>query len=134
MQMAKMSAVKENRPWKIRFNAGGSYDVIQCLNATCETGNLGLDYQISKQVSFNTQYGNEIEYKNPNSTTVFENNPLVFNANGLISPGCIYMSNKKNSSYYRVGAPCLPAGAACNPNPTFAGTGRIQKWTGSTWE
>ena len=131
--MAKMNAIKENRPWKIRFNAGGSYDVIQCLNtATCEAGNLNVDYKISKQVSFDTQYSNEIEYKNPTSTLVFETNPLIFNANGQISPGCIYVSNKKNSSYYRVGVPCLPAGAVCGP--TFAGAARIQKWTDSTWE
>jgi Tfp pilus assembly protein FimT len=125
IQMAKMSAVKENRQWKLRFNATGFYDVIRCLNATCETGTINVDYQISKQVQFSTVYSNEIEFKNPTSTTVFEKNPLILNANGLTDVngfGFVYISNKKNSSYYRIGL------------LSVAGSVRIQKWNGSIWE
>jgi type IV fimbrial biogenesis protein FimT len=125
LQMAKMNAVKENRQWKLRFNTGGFYDVIRCLNVTCENGNVDTDYQISKQVQFNTTYGNEIEFKNPISEIVFEKNPLILNANGLTDVngfGFIYISNKKNSSYYRIGL------------LSVAGSVRIQKWNGSGWE
>jgi Tfp pilus assembly protein FimT len=125
IQMAKMSAVKENRQWKLRFNAAGFYDVIRCLNTTCETGTVNVDYQISKQVQFSTVYSNEIEFKNPTSTTVFEKNPLILNANGLTDVngfGFVYISNKKNSSYYRVGL------------LSVAGSVKIQKWNGSIWE
>jgi Tfp pilus assembly protein FimT len=131
MQMAKMSAVKENRQWKLRFNAGGFYDVIRCLTAICEAGNIAAningpgDYQILRQVQFSTTYNNEIEFKNPTSATVFEKNPLILNSNGLTDVngfGFIYISNKKNSSYYRIGL------------LSVAGSVRIQKWNGSIWE
>jgi Tfp pilus assembly protein FimT len=131
IQMAKMSAVKENRQWRLRFNAGGFYDVIRCLNATCETGTIATningpgDYQISKQVQFSTAYSNEIEFKNPTSSTIFEKNPLIINANGLTDIngfGFIYISNKQHSSYYRIGL------------LSVAGSVKIQKWNGSVWE
>jgi hypothetical protein len=125
LQMAKMNAVKENRQWKLRFNSGGFYDVIRCLTATCETGTLNTDYQISKNVQLSTTYSNEVEFKNPASTTVFEKNPLILNANGLTDVngfGFIYISNKQNSSYYRIGL------------LSVAGSVRVQKWNGSSWE
>jgi len=126
MQMAKMSAVKENRQWRLRFNAAGFYDVIRCLTLpTCEAGNINVDYQISRQVQFSVAYSNEIEFKNPTSATLFEKNPLILNSNGLTDVngfGFIYISNKKNSSYYRIGL------------LSVAGSVRIQKWNGSIWE
>jgi type IV fimbrial biogenesis protein FimT len=127
IQMAKMNAVKENRQWKLRFNSGGFYDVIRCLTVTCENGNINVDYQIPRNVQFSIAYSNEVQFKNPTSTTVFEQNPLILNANGLANFdgfGFVYISNKQNSSYYRIGL------------LSVAGSVRIQKWnsSSSTWE
>jgi type IV fimbrial biogenesis protein FimT len=123
MQLAKLNAVKENRQWKIQFNASGTYTLIQCLTNTCETGTLNTDYRMSKTVSFETAYTNEIVFKNPESSTLFfERNPLVFSNTGTTAqPGYAYISNSINSSYYRVGTKYI------------AGAVHIEKWNGSGW-
>ena len=125
MQLAKLNAVKENRQWKIQFNASGTYTLIQCLTntSTCETGTLNTHYRVSKTVSFETAYTNEIVFKNPQSASLlFEQNPLAFSSTGTtMQPGYVYISNSINSSYYRVGTRYI------------AGAVHIEKWNGSGW-
>ena len=125
MQLAKANAVKENRPWLLQFDASGTYTVIQCLTNTwspCTAGTLNTDYRVSKTVSFASVYGNEILFKNPASSTLFERNPLVFERNGTtLNAGFAYLSNAVHSSYYRVGTEYI------------AGAVRIQRWNGAEW-
>jgi prepilin-type N-terminal cleavage/methylation domain-containing protein len=123
MQFAKLNAVKSNRSWQIQFDTSGTYSVIQCLTATCSTGTLNTDYRVSKTVSFATAYGNEIVFNNPQSTIVFERNPLIFdNIGATAQPGYVYISNRINSVYYRIGTEFI------------AGNIRIQRWDGSIWK
>src|SRR5262245_41733683 len=48
MQLAKISAIKENREWRILFNdTNKTYTLVRCLTTpTCETGTLNTDYQV----------------------------------------------------------------------------------------
>jgi type IV fimbrial biogenesis protein FimT len=141
MQVAKLSAVKHNLPWMIRFNSTGTYSIIRCLTNNCAPGGTststtpngslgancnasGADYCVFRTVSFATEYGNEMLYKNPETPTLlFPATPLVFGAAGTtLTPGFAYISNKNNSAYYRVGTEFI------------AGTIQIQRWTGSGWK
>lgn len=125
MQLAKVSAVRENRQWKIRFDtANRHYQVLRCLTATCEAGTLNTDYTIPKTVSLTTRYKNEVRYQRPGTGEVIDiANPLVFNAGGMVSDdGFVYFSNDINTTYYRVGF------------QSMAGAVRVQRWTGAAWE
>jgi prepilin-type N-terminal cleavage/methylation domain-containing protein len=121
IQNAKIGSIKENRPWKMTFDRGGSYKVIKCLNVACETGTLGTDYEIVKTVDFGERYEDSIKYNNPESSVLF-NNPLIFNPNGLTNLGYVYLSDSGNTKYYRVGM------------SSYSGSVAIQKWNGSGWE
>jgi hypothetical protein len=134
MQVAKLSAVKHNLPWMIRFNSTGTYSIVQCLTNTCAPGGVsssttpngasGTDYREVRTVSFATEYGSEMLYKNPEAPTLlFPATPLVFGAAGTtLTPGFAYISNKSNTAYYRVGTEFI------------AGTIQIQRWTGAAWK
>jgi len=125
MQLAKASAVRENRPWKIRFDqANGKYEVIRCLtrNVNCETGVLNTDYRIAKTVSFSSRYKNQVQYNRPASLPAidFPNNPILFNSTGFVrDSGFIYLSNNTNSTYYCIGFRSIASAA------------RVQKLTGT---
>lgn len=134
MQLAKISAVKENSRWIINFNSSGTYDVIRCITATCNDpgGTEPNDYQISKSVNFATDYSGDIRYGHPLSSSPFGVNPMIFLATGLTLPppiaadgtgnGYVYISNNINSNYYRVGYDSAAAAI------------RIHKWNGTGWE
>ena len=121
LQTAKVGSVKENRQWKVTFDAGGSYNIIKCLTVTCEAGTLNTDYEVVKAVTFSSDYNDAIKYYNPQSSTVFDTNPLTFSPNGLTNQGYVYISDRGNTKFYRIGL------------PSFAGSIRIQQWNGSSW-
>jgi prepilin-type N-terminal cleavage/methylation domain-containing protein len=123
MQLAKASAVKGNRPWLLQFDASGTYTVIQCLTNTCTTGGTeDTDWREIKTVNLKATYGDEIIFYNPQSSLLFEQNPLTFQRDGTTTTaGFTYISNALHSSYYRVGTQFI------------AGAVRIQRWTGSQW-
>jgi Tfp pilus assembly protein FimT len=124
MQQAKASAVKENRPWQLQFDASGTYTVIQCLTNTCTTGGTeGTDWRVSKRVNLKAAYGDEIVFYNPETSTLFSQNPLTFQRDGTTTnAGFTYISNILHSSCYRVGTEFI------------AGAVRIQRWNGSQWK
>ena len=126
MQLARANAVRESRPWKIRFDqTNGKYELIRCLTrvaTNCETGTLNTTYQIAKTVSFSYRYKNQVQYNRPASLPAidFPSNPLVFNTDGSVgNNGYIYLSNNTNSSYYCVGFRSIASAA------------RVQKLTGT---
>lgn len=122
MQNAKMSAIKENRQWKIHFIIDGSYNVLKCLKTTCETGAEHVDFEISKSINYNIDYDNDVKFNNPEGGMVFDTNPLIFNPNGMTNLGFIHISDKENLKYYRIGL------------TSFSGSIVIQKWNGTIWE
>jgi type IV fimbrial biogenesis protein FimT len=123
MQLAKTNAVKENRPWLLDFDAGGTYRVIQCLTNTCTTGTEDTDWRVAKTVNLKTTYGDEIVFYTPDASPLFPSPALTFQRDGTTNPsGFAYIANATHSSCYRVGTQFI------------AGAVRIQRWTGSDWE
>jgi hypothetical protein len=108
MHMAKLGAIKENRPWTVQFNPTG-YQVRNGAGRPVKT------------VTFGTGPYEDIKYANPTSTTQYDVDILTFNHNGLSNTGYAYLSNKRNSGYYRIGL------------PYSTGFLKTEKWTGSTW-
>jgi type II secretion system protein H len=111
MQMAKIGAVKENRPWTVNFNPSG-YKVQNSSDPAVPP---------VKTVDFGAKYSNAIQYKSPTSSTSYDSATLTFNPNGTSSSGFAYISNKAGSGYYRVGL-CFSNGSII-----------LQKWNGSPW-
>ena len=112
MQTAKMSAIKENRPWTINFNPGGllGYEVHNSAGKTVKT------------VDFRTRYNGEILFTDPETAKPYDAPTLNFNPSGLSDRGYAYISNKSRSKYYKVGL------------PTITGSVKIEKWDGTQWK
>jgi len=112
MQLAKLGAVKENRPWSIDFTASG----YQVLNGKGET---------VKDINFGEEYSGNILYKNPEGGGTVGQDPLIFNPNGTtnnIADGYVYITNQNNTGYYRVG-------------PKYASGGiKVERWDGAAWK
>ncbi len=121
MQRAKIGAIKDNRPWKIRFEVNGAYDVLRCFTTLCETGTVNTDYEIFKTVSFADAYKGRVEFKHPTTGPAIEDPLLVFNPTGLTDQGFVYLTDKDRILYYRVGTEAA------------SGAVVIEHWDGSTW-
>ncbi len=104
LQLAKLEAIKRNQDCDMDFSAG-QYS-IPCL---------------SKTVVF-SDYGNGVTYQGPGGEASVPT--ITFNSRGL-SPdnnGYVYLSNDRNSAYYKVGV------------PSASGVVQLQKWNGGAWE
>ena len=110
MQVARLGAVKDNQPWTVNFNPGGTigYEVRNSANKAVKT------------VDFRQQYNKEIQFSNPTSTTQFDTAVLTFNPNGTSNTGFAYLSSKSKASYYRIGLQLAN------------GTVKIQRWDASS--
>jgi prepilin-type N-terminal cleavage/methylation domain-containing protein len=110
MQVARLGAVKDNQPWTVNFNPGGTigYEVRNSANKAVKT------------VNFLKQYNKEIQFSNPTSSTQFDTAVLTFNPNGTSNTGFAYLSSKNIASYYRIGLQ-LANGAV-----------KIQRWDASS--
>jgi prepilin-type N-terminal cleavage/methylation domain-containing protein len=124
MQMAKLGAVKANRPWTLNFNPDGmlGYTISYIDDITNITKTV-------KKVDFHSKYNQEIQFKNPTSSILFDNATLIFNPNGTVVAGnpskfpvFAYVSNNARSGYYRVGL------------PSSYGAIIVEKWNGSGWK
>jgi type IV fimbrial biogenesis protein FimT len=105
LQLAKLEAIKQNQDCDVDFSAG-QY-TMPCLNN--KTVVLG-------------DYGNGVTYQGPGGEPSVAT--ITFNSRGLcpINDGYVYLSNAKNSAYYRVGV------------PSASGVVQLQKWNGGAWE
>lgn len=105
LQLAKLEAIKQNQDCDVDFSAG-QYSM-PCLN--------------NKTVVFDN-YGNGVTYQGPGGELSVAT--ITFNSRGL-SPsnnGYVYVSNDRNSAYYKVGV------------PSASGVVQLQKWNGGAWE
>jgi Tfp pilus assembly protein FimT len=104
LQLAKMSAVKQNRDCSVIVNAGaGSY------NVPC-TG---------KAVSLGT-YPGGVVFDSPDGSATA--GVLTFSSRGLCSPfGSIYLTNRDNTAYY-------------NTQVFISGGVATYKWDGAAWK
>jgi prepilin-type N-terminal cleavage/methylation domain-containing protein len=124
MNMAKIRATKQNDTWTINFAPFGfsGYEVFY----TDENGK-----HVVAKVNFNTCnsksnytkcYNNDINFNSPSLSETCDTTEFQFNPNGLTNIGCMLISNKEHTGYYRVGL--LAA----------SGIIRTQKWNGTSWE
>jgi len=112
MQMAKIGAVKENRPWTVNFNQNS----IRGYNIKDGSG------KVVNAVDFGAKYNQEIQYKFPTSSVEYDSATLTFNPNGTSTSGFAYMSNKTKSGYYKIGL-SFPNGSII-----------LHKWDDSQWK
>lgn len=65
-------------------------------------------------------YGYGINFDGPGGET-FDTGSVVFDSRGFSNSGYAYVSNEKNTAYYRIGT-------------LTTGVVRLQKWNGGAWE
>jgi prepilin-type N-terminal cleavage/methylation domain-containing protein len=68
-------------------------------------------------------YKSGVKFQRPDAGAIIPGAPMTFDPRGFLQPPSVYayLSNDKNSAYYRVGA-------------LTSGVIRLQKWSGSVWE
>ena len=106
LQLAKLEAIKQNQDCDVTLDTGNNEYSISLLNRTVKLAD----------------YKSGVKFEGPLGET--SDSPLSFNSRGL-SPtnnGYVYLSNAKNSAYYRVGL------------PSVAGVIKLEKWQGGTWQ
>ncbi len=106
LQLAKLEAIKQNQDCNVTFDTGNKEYTISLLSRT---------------VKF-ADYKSGVTYQAPGAETTAAT--ITFNSRGLspINKGYVYLSNAKNSAYYRVGL------------PSVAGVVKLEKWQGGTWQ
>jgi prepilin-type N-terminal cleavage/methylation domain-containing protein len=104
LQMAKMSAIKQNNDCSLIIDTGaGSYNI----DCTGKTVSLGT-------------YPGGVVFGSPDGTATA--GVLTFSSRGLCSPfGSVYLTNQDNSAYYRTMV-------------LISGGVVTSKWNGANWE
>ena len=125
MNMAKIRSTKQSYPWVFNFNPAGfvGYEIFY-------TNSRGDNITVAK-VNFNscdgksnytTCYNSDINFQSPSLSETCDTSEFRFNPNGLTNVGCVFISNKAHTGYYRI--ELLAA----------SGIIRTQKWNGKSWE
>jgi prepilin-type N-terminal cleavage/methylation domain-containing protein len=117
IQMVKMNAIRDNRPWTIDFEPAG-FVGYQIRNSAGT---------VVKEVKFHQDYKGDVEYKGPAAFAKFSlsdaGDILTLNQSGLTPvTGYVSLSNSNHTSYYRIWLPYI------------TGSVKLQKWNGSDWE
>ena len=99
MQLAKLTAVRKNQNCSINFSTSPDSYTVSLVNKTVVLGD----------------YGSRVKFDDPTHLLTFMTSPLTFNPRGLSNSGYVYLSNDKNSAYFRVG-------------PLSSGAIILQKW------
>ena len=105
LQLAKLTAVRQNQNCSITFSTSPDQYVISGVTKTVVLAD----------------YGSGVKFDDPTHSKTFETSPLTFNARGLSNSGYVYLSNDKNSAYYRA-------------TPLTSGAIKLEKWDGSDFE
>ena len=127
MNMAKTKATKQNYTWTIDFAPAGfnGYEVFYTDNNGIKQNPPEARVNFStcgKNATYSRCYDNDINFTSPSVSEICDTTEFRFTPNGLTNIGCIFLSNKDHTGYYRV--ELLAA----------SGVIRIQQWNGSTWE
>ena len=104
MQHAKMTAIKENKKYKLVFNEMGedSY-VLQRPDETIEKIINFLDYDPNGNIGYGcgtaTKSATTSGGPLPSDFISYQYNRAVFNSRGTGSPGYVYLANSKGTAY-----------------------------------
>ncbi len=131
MQLAKMSAVRNNAAWAIVFDTGANRYFVCSDDGADDDWTTTGDNAIEKTVNL-SDYGNSIQYGHGSATVAigagfgdevtFGSNVAVFSSRGFLNPpsGYVYLSNNKNNSF---GIGSLTSGVSL-----------LRRWNGAAWE
>ena len=128
LQLAKLSAIKNNADWAIVFNkAVDQYQV--CSGRGPDNSWGGGDNIVIKTVVLNN-YGSGVAYGHGNAGSAigstfgdeitFTNNVAVMNSRGTGNAGYVYLGNSSAATSYGVGA-------------RSSGVIIIRRWNGANW-
>ena len=125
INMAKTKSIKQTYPWRINFNPLGfvGYEVlytdIKGNNITVAKVNFK---ECDNKSNYTKCYNSDINFQSPSLSETCDTTEFQFNPNGLTNVGCIFISNKEHTGYYRI--------------RLLAASGVIstQKWNGTSWE
>ena len=127
MQLAKLSAIKNNADWAIVFNkAADQYQV--CSGRGPDNSWGGTDNIVVKTVILNN-YGSGVGYGHGNAAPIgstfgdeitFAHNVAVMNSRGTGNAGYVYLENSSAATSYGVGA-------------RSSGVIIIRRWNGANW-
>jgi len=136
LQWVKLSAIRNNRPWAIVFDAGvspGRYSVCSDPGANGIWDGAGGDDTVVRTVDI-SHYGSGVEYGHGNATKKasqaggpitddisYPSDLVSFTSTGTCRAGYVYLENSRLNTY-AIG--------------TFSATGfiRLTKWEGGKWE
>lgn len=131
MQLAKMSAVRNNATWAIVFDTGTNRYLVCSEDGVDNDWTTTGDNTTEKTINL-SDYGNSIQYGHGSATAAigvgfgdevtFGSNVAVFNSRGFLNPpsGYAYLSNSKNNSF---GIGSLTSGVSL-----------LRRWDGAAWE
>ena len=128
MQLAKLSAIKNNADWAIVFNlATDQYQV--CSDQGPDNSWGGGDNIVIKTVVLNN-YGSGVAYGHGNAGSAigstfgdeitFANNIAVMNSRGTGNAGYVYLENSSTATSYGIGA-------------RSSGVIILRRWNGANW-
>lgn len=128
MQLAKLSAIKNNADWAIVFNkAADQYQV--CSGRGPDDSWGGTDNIVVKTVVLNN-YGSGVAYGHGNAAPIgstfgdeitFSNNVAVMNSRGTGNAGYVYLENSSAAASYGIGK-------------RTNGLTVLRRWNGANWE
>lgn len=104
MQLAKLEAIKQNANCSVTMDTGNNQYTVQCLPKTVLL----------------SEYGDGVTFQGPDagdSTTA----TITFSSRGLCNIGTVYLTNSKNSAYYKV-------------QTSTSGGISLKKYNGIDWE
>ncbi len=128
LQLAKLSAIKNNADWAIVFNtASDQYQM--CSGQGPDNSWGGTDNIVVKTVVLNT-YGSGVGYGHGNATPIgspfgdeitFVNNVAVMNVRGTGNAGYVYLDNSSAATSYGIGK---------RTNGLIV----LRRWNGTDWK
>ena len=127
MNMAKIKATKQNYTWTVDFAPAGftGYEVFYTDDNGVKQNPPEVRVKFNacgKKAYYTKCYDNDINFIGPSFSGVCDATEFRFNPNGLTNVGCVFISNKEHTGYYRI--ELLAA----------SGVIGIKKWDGDSWE
>jgi len=133
LQLAKMSAIRNNIEYAVAFNTGA--DAYQIVSGGADGVYSTAGDNVTEVIISLSDYESGVDYGNGNATTnatsggggtfpsdgvSYTSNRVVFNSKGIGNAGYVYLDNDRDDTY-AIGS-------------LMTGVIRLRKWNGTAWE